>query len=88
MIVCKRLLSAFLTVERPKNPGKTGSLADLSADCRVFVQSRRPQRSSYIEGLENYRCDGSDKRVSFRNKIEAPFYQCLMKSGKLIMRSS
>ena len=51
MIVCKRLLSAFLTVERPKNPGKTGSLADLSADCRVFVQCRRPQRSIYIEGL-------------------------------------
>ena len=80
MIVCKRLLSAFLTVERPKNPGKTGSLVDLSTDCRVSVQSRRPQRSLYMERQLNYRCDGSEKRVSFCIKIEAFCYQWLMKS--------
>lgn len=35
MIVCKRLLSAFLATEHAKNLGKTGSLVDLSMDCRV-----------------------------------------------------
>ena len=75
MIVCKRLLSVFLTPASGKNPGKTGSLVDLSIDCQVFVQSRRPQRSLYIEGLKNYRCDGSENRVSFCIKIEAAFYQ-------------
>lgn len=58
-----------------ENTGKTGSLVDLSIDCRVFVQSRRPQRSLYIEGLKNCRCDGSEMHVSFRSEIEAPLYQ-------------